>query len=120
MLTKQQIEQACQNGHPAKVVKVLEWDGAEVALRQVTQQEWETLRARQMDGDRFSDIGLVAGVLELCICDDQGARLYSDGDLPAMPRRVAMQLFDEARPLAGLSDEDIEELAGKSEGTTGG
>ena len=58
----------------------------------------------------------------LCMVDQQGKRLFGDGDAQALSRKSASALakvFDVASRLSGLSDEDAEELMGNSETAPG-
>jgi len=111
MLTKEEIEKACQNGHPAKTVDVPEW-GGEVCLREPTRAEVE--RAVNLhNSKKLSALG--PRLMEICICDDQGGRMFQDGQLPAVGALAGDRLFNACLEVCGLGND--EELLGKG-GTT--
>jgi hypothetical protein len=54
-----------------------------------------------------------AKLIVLCAVDEQGAQLFTPDDLNALGRKNARpldRLFDACRKLAGLSENDVEEL----------
>jgi len=58
-----------------------------------------------------------AKLIVLALSDEEGARLFSDADvtkLGEMPAKASQRIFDKARELAGLSEEDVSELEGNS------
>jgi hypothetical protein len=57
------------------------------------------------------------------VVDEQGERLFTDHDVAVLGKKSAAALdrvFEVAGRLSGLSDEDIEELSGKSEAAQSG
>lgn len=59
-----------------------------------------------------------AKLVVLALCDEKGARTFEDRDISSLgklPARGVQRVFDKARDLAGLTDEDVEELEGNSE-----
>jgi hypothetical protein len=60
-----------------------------------------------------------AKLLCRALCDEKGARLFADTEVDAvgdLPAAVLDELFTIAQRLSGLSSNDVEELAGNSEG----
>lgn len=58
-----------------------------------------------------------------CLVDDDGNRLFADGEAGALGEKSAAaidRLFDVATRLSRLSEADVEELAGNSEAAPGG
>ena len=53
-----------------------------------------------------------------CLCDDEGKRIFDDSDAVELGKKsgvVLCRLFDIARKLNPLSEDDVEKLAGNSE-----
>ena len=53
-----------------------------------------------------------------CLCDQDGKRLFSDSDIGALSKKSGAALdgiFDAARKLNKMTDQDVEELAKNSE-----
>ena len=54
----------------------------------------------------------------LCTCDAEGARLFTDQDADKLGKKSAVavnRIFEVARRLSGMTEEDLEEMAGNSE-----
>lgn len=103
---------------PTRVVEVPEWGGS-VRVRGLTGAErdaYETgLMSPRPDGSVRANLSNVRGRLVVLACvDDDGNRLFRDDDAKALGEKSAQALdrvFDIARRLSGLSDDDVEELA---------
>jgi hypothetical protein len=101
-----------------EVVEVPEWGGA-VIVRALSGTERDAYEAslvtlRRDGSQRFNMENVRARLAALSIVGEDGERLFGDGDLKALGAKSAQALdrvFDAARRLSGLSDEDIEELA---------
>lgn len=112
-----------------ELVEVPEWGGAVyvraltgaerdafeqsmVEMRTVRQgRKQETVREMRLQNIR-------ARLCALTICDEEGNRLFTDADVQALGRKSASALnrvFQVAQRLSGLTDEDVEELAGNSD-----
>lgn len=89
-------------------VQVPEW-GGEVCVREMTAGErdrWDAWQIEHTGADRFND--LRARLLVTVLCDEQGARLFSDADIEQvsrMPASVVTRIWSMAVDLAGLSGE---------------
>lgn len=87
-------------------VQVPEW-GGEVCVREMTAGERDRWDAWQIDHtgpDRFND--LRARLLVTVLCDDAGARLFSDTDIEhvsRMPASIITRIWSVAVDLAGLT-----------------
>lgn len=83
-----------------------------VEMRTVRQgRKQETVREMRLQNIR-------ARLCALTICDEEGNRLFTDADVQALGRKSASALnrvFQVAQRLSGLTDEDVEELAGNSD-----
>ncbi len=121
MLTKDQILQA--DDMPTEIVPVPEWDG-EVKVRTVTAQEkdaWEESLQKGKGRNIKLDLANVrAKLVALCVVDDDGNRVFSDGDVLALGRKGAKaisRIYAAASELNGISDEDLETIVKNSEKT---
>ena len=65
-----------------------------------------------------------AKLVSACLVDESGERMFTSledvGALGALPAKVLARLFDEASELNGLSEADVEELAGNSDAAESG
>jgi hypothetical protein len=99
-------------------VPVPEWGGT-VRVRGLSGVERDAYEAGivQMrgDGSRAVNLQNLRGRLVSLSCvDENGARIFTDEDAIALGEKSAAALervFDAARKLSGLSDNDVEELA---------
>ena len=99
-------------------VAVPEWGGT-VRVRALSGTERDAYEAGivQLRGDGTKTVNLknLRGRLVALSCvDDEGNRLFTDEDAIALGDRSASALervFDVARKLSGLSEDDVEELA---------
>ncbi len=108
-MTREDIDKQHHNGRPAKRVAVPEW-GSTVNLREPTQAEVEDMVARR---ETLNIDNLGVPMLELCLCDDAGERLYGTGELPDPGARVGMRLFKPCKTLCGL-DNDADQLVAET------
>ncbi len=112
MLTAEQILKADDMGD-TRTVSVPEW-GGELCVRKMNGMErdrWELLTSKAVDKPGLANIR--ASLCAMTICDEKGKRLFSDGQMAALGAKSAVALdriFDVARDLNKLKDEDIEEL----------
>ena len=97
-------------------VDVSEW-GGQVRLRSITVKERDAYEAslfEQRGRDRKMNLDNArAKLIILCAVDGEGSRLFTKEDLTALARKSAKpmdRLYDAARKLCGISDEDAEEL----------
>ena len=99
-----------------EVVPCPEW-GGEVRLRSLTGAERDAYEQSLIETrGRSREMNLRnarAKLVALCAVDERGNRLFSDADVAALGRKNAKpldRLFDAARRLSGLSDDDVDRL----------
>lgn len=112
-----------------ELVEVPEWGGA-VYVRALTGAERDAFEQSMVEmrtvrqGRRQETVremrlqNIRARLCALTICDEEGNRLFTDADVQALGRKSASALnrvFQVAQRLSGLTDEDVEELAGNSD-----
>lgn len=97
-------------------VSVPEW-GGEVIVRCLTGVERDEFEATIMERRGRQTVMNVANarakLIVKCIIDEDGRRLFHDGDADALGRKNAAavdRIYQVAARLAGLTDEDIEEM----------
>lgn len=98
-------------------VEVPEWGGT-VRVRSLSGSERDAYEAGivQLRGDgsrKFTLQNARARLVSLSLCDENGERMFTDADIIKLGDKSALALervFDAARRLSGLSDEDVEEL----------
>ena len=121
LLSKQQIIDADDLG--IVEVEVPEWGGS-VLVRPLTAKQRGQFQATLVDqrqGGRTLRLQEIH--IRLCglsIVDGDGKRIFSDAELAILGGKssAALQhIFEEASRLSGLSEEQVEELAGNSEET---
>jgi hypothetical protein len=109
----------------AEEVHVPQWGGT-VRVRALTGEERDAFEEGQLQGKgknrtvRLANIR--AKLVSLCVVDADGKRLFSDADVAALGRKSAAALsavFDVAARLSGLTEQDVEELAGNFSSTPG-
>jgi hypothetical protein len=109
---------------------VPEW-GGEVIIRGLTGDELDAFQGsiRQfrpsLDGKGMEPVliqeGMRAKLLVKCLVDENGERLFTDQDAPALGAKagaVIDRLYDIAASLSGLSEEEKAVLEGNSEAST--
>jgi hypothetical protein len=117
LLTKEQILGA--DDRRTEDVEVPEWGGT-VRVRALSGRERDAYEAGivQVRGDGSRNVTLEnirSRLVSLTAVDESGERIFSDGDVKALGEKSAAALervFDVARKLSGLSEDDVEELAG--------
>jgi hypothetical protein len=85
-------------------ISVPEW-GGDVCLR----DQWDAWQIENEGAARYANIR--ARLLVLTICDEQGARLFTDKDIDivsSMPAQTIDRLWDASCKLVGLRPEDVE------------
>jgi len=99
-----------------EVVPCPEW-GGEVRLRSLTGAErdaYEQSLVQTRGKSREMNLrNARAKLVALCAVDENGNRLFSDADVNALGKKNAKpldRLFDVARRLSGLSEDDVDRL----------
>lgn len=102
-------------------VEVPEW-GGEVLVRGLNGAERDAFEASIVEQrgkkTEFNLRNVRARFVALCCVDEAGQRLFAEGDVQALGRKSARALsrvWDKARELSGLTDDDVEELTKNSE-----
>lgn len=98
-------------------IEVPEWGGV-VRVRGLSgteRDQFEQSMVEKRGKKREVNLANVrARLIALSVVDAQGNRLFGDADVAALGRKSAAALervFDVARRLSGLNDEDVDELA---------
>lgn len=104
-----------------ELVEVPEWGGA-VLVWGLTGTERDAYEAGVVEqrgrGVRMNLRNVRARLVAMAIRDEEGRRLFGDGEIAALGAKsgkVLDRLFDVAARLSGLSPAAVEELAGNSE-----
>lgn len=108
-------------------VEVPEWGGA-VYVRGLTAAERDAFEASIVqvgaDGSKQVATGNIrARLVVLGCCDEAGERLFTDEDVAALGAKSAgalERLFDTIRHLSAMTDEDLAQLEGNSQGQSTG
>jgi len=115
LLTRETILAADDLGR--ELVNVPEW-GGDVYVRGLTGKERDAFEAGMIDQRGKSQTvnlqNIRAKLAGLSICDESGKRIFTDADLAALAGKSAVALnrvFEVARRLSGLGDDDVKELA---------
>lgn len=103
---------------PLKPVKVPEW-GGEVFVRSLSGAERDALEAALVSdkkGDKSDRMrNIRARFVVASACDEKGVPLFTEADIQALGNKAAKpidRVFSVAQKLNGLSNDDVEELAG--------
>jgi glutaminase len=121
VLSKDQILSAPDTEY--ETVDVPEW-GGKVRVKTLTGDERDSYEQSLIDqrgnvtGPKLA--GAQARLCALTIVDDDGKRLFTDGDVKALGAKSAQALnrvFDVAIRLSRMTQKDVEELVGNSDGT---
>lgn len=114
LLTKQQILDA--QDIKTETVSVPEW-GGEVRVRALSAAERDQFEDKvvKRDGKRSRVVltDIRARLAAICMVDEAGKRLFSDAEMAELTKKSAAALqrvFEVAQRLAGITDEDTEEL----------
>lgn len=125
-LDKNQILSA--NDLPTRVVSVPEWkDGGEVIVKTMIATEVDAYEASMIKGKgKNTRFDLENAKSKLCVrvlVDEHGNRLFGDNEAYALGRKsskVIDRIYEVAKDLNGISDEDLEDLVGNSEAAQSG
>lgn len=104
-------------------VPVPEWGGT-VRVRGLTGAERDSFEMRMAvarNKGSLEQLDFRASVAGRCMVDEDGERLFTDGQLPQLARKSGAALdrvFEVVQRLSGM--EDAEAAEGKSDATTGG
>lgn len=121
LLTKDQIFAA--DRRKFEDVKVPEWGGS-VRLQELSASERDLWESEQItvssdgSGAKFNPKHARARLIARSLVDENGKRLFTDDEVAAvgsLSASKAQKLFDKARKLNAISDEDIKELEGNSD-----
>ena len=100
-----------------EAVDVPEW-GGQVFVRTMTGTGRDTWEAEMVQGkDKVDMENFRARLAVRVLADEKGERLFKDGDahrLGLKSARVLARIYDKARELNGLSNEDAKELVKNS------
>jgi len=114
LLTKQEILAAADLS--IEDVEVPEWGGV-VRVRALSAAERDRFEDSLMTGRgkkrQFSMMNARAKLVALTVVDEQGKQIFNDQDVAALGAKSAAALsrvFDAAMRLAGLTEDDVEEL----------
>lgn len=117
-LTRDQIMAFRSKDRETVVVEVPEWGGA-VTLRELSARERDAFEASTVDGHgkkmRINIENLRARLVAACAIDEQGQALFYPSDVELLGDLSASavdRLFSAARELNGMTESDVEELAG--------
>ena len=101
----------------AEIVDVPEW-GGQVRVKGLSGTERDRFEQDSIDQrgktTKLNFANIRARLLVLCLVDEQGNRLFQRSDIDLLGQKSAAALnrvFDVARRLSGLNQEDVEELA---------
>ena len=107
-------------------VDVPEWGGT-VRVRGLSGVERDAFEASMIErrGKKVETnlTNLRAKLVAASVVDEKGSRLFSDADVKALGAKSAAGLdrvYDVAQRLSGISDDDVDELAGNLSGTASG
>ena len=113
------------NDRAYETVSCPEW-GGDVRLRSITgaeRDQYEQGLMQQRGKDRQMNLrNARAKLIVMCAVDEAGKRLFTDQDVAALGRKSAKpldRLFDACRKLAGLSDDDVDQLTEDFDETQG-
>jgi len=102
-----------------ELVPVPEW-GGDVWVYGMTGGERDAFEAevliQRKGGAHIDTRNIRAKMAARCIRNEDGKRMFGDGDIKALAKKSAKALdriFSKAQELSGISDEDVEELAGE-------
>lgn len=91
--------------------------GGEVIVQGLTGTQRDAYEAASIKGRgkkrELNYENLRARLVALCCIHEDGSRMFADADVPAigqLPATVVEPLFDAARRLSGLTEEDVTEL----------
>lgn len=101
-------------------VDVPEW-GGQVIVRALDGTERDALEASMIQGKgknaQVNLTNLRAKLVARSLVDEHGARLFEDGDIPALAKKSASALnrvYEVAQRLSGITQEDVDDLTKNS------
>lgn len=108
-------------------VNVPEWGGI-VLVRGMTGRQRDEFEASLLEPgrrgqSRVNPANLRAKIVARCVVDDEGQRLFTDGDAAALGEKSGAaidRVYEVAAKLSGLSEKDAEEMTGNFGGASGG
>lgn len=120
-LTKEAVLAVAEKAVDVEEIEVPEFGGT-VHVRAITSGERDHYEAQVMQR-RGKELvpnltNARAKLVVLALSDEKGTRLFEDRDISKLgnlPAKGIQRVFDKARDLAGLSEEDVDELEGNSE-----
>jgi hypothetical protein len=99
-----------------QLVSVPEW-GGDVCVRSLTGAERDKFESGMIEQRGKSQsvnlLNIRAKLAAMTICDEDGQRIFTDLDVKALAEKSALALnrvFEIARKLSGLAEEDVKEL----------
>lgn len=111
---------------PTEEVEIKEWGGS-VLVRGLTGAQRDDFERRFLEwrDKNQATLGNIRATLAAwCIVNEKGERIFTtNADIKLLGEKSAQALdrvFEMAQRLSGLSDEDVEELAGNSPGAPNG
>lgn len=111
-LTREQILQS--DDRPVERINVPEW-GGEVCVRAMSGADRDAFESALIVNGRQTLVNVRARAAALCICDQDGQRLFSEEDVQALGQRSGAALdriFQVVQRMNHLSAQDVEALAG--------
>ena len=102
-------------------VPVPEW-GGDVLVKTLTGAERDAFEQACENAKKGKSIALKelkARLVAMAVCDERGAALFTAKDIPDLNKKNSKaidRLFKAAQRLSGLSNDDVEQLAGNSSG----
>jgi hypothetical protein len=112
--------------HPQKV-EMPEWGGC-VYVRGLTARERDAFESSIVSVDKNGERkvnarNVRARLVALGVCDEAGQPVFTENDVNGLGKKSALaleRLFDTIRHLSGMTDADLAELEGNSDGQSGG
>ena len=117
MLTRGEILDAADLAR--ELVEIPEWQGS-VYVQSITGFERDAFGSRCIAARKNGKLDtklLKAQLVILSLYDEDGSRIFNENDINGLNAKsgsVIDRLFNIAQTLSGLSDDDVEELAGNS------
>lgn len=106
-------------------VTVPEWGGAEIRVRGISAAERENLLKGSVTVEgkvkKFDPPAMRVKIVALAVVDESGTRVFTDADVPALGKKSAAaidRIADVALRLAGISDDEDDDSAGKDSPAT--
>ncbi|MYV58044.1 hypothetical protein [Streptomyces sp. SID3212] len=97
-------------------IPVPEW-GGDIRLKTMTGTQRDAFEDKSMDqrgkDPKMNLTNFRARLLALCIVNEDGRRVFSDGEITLLGQKsanVLERLFNKAREMNGMDDKDVEEL----------